>query len=179
MSALDLSLLTATIDHVSTHLPDKLEEAGQASDPLYEKLQILAHIREERKRLQLSEAIVEAQCAQAMGRSDAVDYPDLYATRRGGTWTRKAWEHDTMRSRIATCIAVDPHTGEYDGEKYADVLELLYRFADLVSVSGYKVKGLAAAGIEFDDACTREPGRRTVEVQRGSRDDVVETAAVA
>ena len=176
MSALDLSFLTGVIDHVSQFLPDKLEETEQAADPLYEKLTILHHIREERKRLQLSEAIVEAQCAQAMGSTDAVDYPDLHATRRGGKYTRKGWDHMTMRSRIAANAALKDDTGEFDGDVYEEVLRLLDLVYSLASVSGYKVRSLNELGIEYDDACVREPGRRTVEVNRGQR-ETAESAA--
>lgn len=176
MSALDLTFLTGVVDHVSKFLPDRLEETSQATDPLYEKLEILAHIRQERQRLQLSEAIVEAQCAQAMGRTDQVDYPDLHATRRGGRWTRKSWDHGTMRSRIAANAALKDDTGEFDAETYEEVMRLLDLVYSLASVSGYKVRGLGELGIEFDDACVREPGRRTVEVNRGKRDDAEQVA---
>lgn len=176
MSALDLTFLTGVIDHVSTYLPDKLEETEQATDPLYEKLEILAHIREQRQRLQLSEAIVEAQCAQAMGKVDQVDYPDLHATRRGGKYTRKGWDHPTMRSRIAANAALKDDTGEFDGDVYEEVLRLLDLVYSVVSVSGYKVRNLGELGIEYDDACVREPGRRTVEVHHGQREDA-ESAA--
>jgi hypothetical protein len=171
MSALDLSLLVATIDHINNYLPDHMDEADASTDPLLAKLETLAMLHEQRERLQQLEASVEAKCALAMGATDQVEYPDMYAVRRGGRYTRKSWDHATMQSRIAANAAVTPETGEFNGDTYEEVLNLLSVVYALVSVSGYKVRGLLEAGIEFDDACVREPGRRTVTVRRGSPSD--------
>ena len=128
-------------------------------------LSLLRQVRASRVELAEIEAIIEAKAAQLMT-DDTYEAPNLYARRRGGA-SRKAWDNDRLTGRvthhIATNVALDTTTGEVDDDlahRITEAAEQLWATAR----PSWRTGALKKLGVAFDDCCTTEYGRRTVQV---------------
>jgi hypothetical protein len=99
--------------------------------------------------------------------SDKVELPGLFAERKGGK-KRTQWQDRDLASAVVTRYLTDPDTGEVMGEDTdayeaaRDVTDLILRLA---GVSYWRVTALRDYGINADDYCTSERGRRTVVIR--------------
>lgn len=132
---------------------------------LVPSLELLRDVRALRTQLATIEAVIEAKCAGLM-EDDKLELPGLYAQRRGGA-SRKAWDNEAMTGRVmhavAQRVALNLETGEVDEAVEQHAAEAIELYADTARPS-WRTGALKKLGVRFDDLCTTEYGRRTVQV---------------
>jgi len=154
-----LEMLAGSVEEINRSIPGWVDDIDGDMPAL---LTLLADLREQRRQLALAEAYAETACARAMP-ANKFEAPGLFAERRGGR-SRKEWDHPRVAWRVASAAAVSKSTGEMlvDPDRLRAVVDAFVA----ASTPGWRVTVLREMGVEFDDACVVEAGRRTVTVQR-------------
>lgn len=135
-----------------------------------ELLDALLEVRTSRVALAQFEAVLEGKAAAAM-HGDVVEWPRGRAERRGGA-KRTAWDDARVVGRLAQHAAeqlgeqVDQVTGELaaDPAVTAAVAREAVALAFTAARPSWRVTALRGMGVQYDDACTTEWGRRTVQL---------------
>lgn len=130
-----------------------------------ETLDLLGHLRTQRQALAQIESVLEGQAARLMT-DDVVTWDGGMAERRWGK-DRKEWKHDDLTRAVTAAIvpvlAVDPASGEVDGDLAALLHQAIEQYA-ATNRPSWRVTAVKPLGIDPDDYCTAVPGRATVQV---------------
>lgn len=133
---------------------------------------LLGRIRTDRMRLADLESLVERQAARAMT-GKVLEWPGGVAERHHGK-DRKQWDHDAMNRAVAAAViqplTVNVETGAVDTE-LAALLHLAVEQYAATHRPEWRVTAVKPLGIDPDEFCTAVPGRTTVQVTLGKRDE--------
>lgn len=145
---------------------DKLISAEMGYADAVELLEVLAKIREVRKRIHGIEGMVEIAAAKAMGQR-SLEW-DGGRAERHKTAKRVTWHSDDLAHTVAARTMADDN-GELPGEQVqAAVSRVVSAIANCAAFSYWRVGQLEPLGITADEYRSSEPGRWVVDVQLGS-----------
>jgi hypothetical protein len=125
------------------------------STTVEESAQILGDVRAHIAVLRQCEAGIErwiATCFREEGWRDPVELPGIGMVEVRRSTTRRAWDHEGLRARWLNDYVTA------NGGEVVDPAQIRDALFDVVSVSGWKVTGLKALGIDANDFCQSEPG---------------------
>jgi hypothetical protein len=151
---LDLSIGVSVLDHVSDDF-DNLTVAEAV-----EHLSVLKELIAKQRQLEAALERWVAECFKAEGWRDPQEFPGLGTVEVRRSRTRRAWEHDLLtRDWLNTFL-------EGRGGETPDPFDVVEEFRKVASVGSWKVRGLAAYGIDVADYCDETPGTPTVQIVR-------------
>jgi hypothetical protein len=148
------------VDEVNNLLPDILAVAT-----VEDTLQLLGELHAAWTLLGQLKASVEAEAARKMPKK-RVEWAGGAAVRRRSA-KRKEWLHDDLAHAVSRASLVNEN-GELPGDEVRRAVEKAVSSLMFAGSVSWRVGNLAQLGIDADQFCHSEPGRRTVEVHLGS-----------
>jgi hypothetical protein len=130
-----------------------------------EAVEHLSVIKELEARLRQLDAGLERWVAavfkdQGWKSNEAREFPGLGTVEVRRSTTRRAWRHDDAASDFVNAVIAET------GGEVVDPFDLMARFRSAASVSGWKVGGFKAVGLNVNDYAECEPGTPTVNIVR-------------
>lgn len=153
-AVLDLSMAVEGLDRVSDDFN------SLTVDEAVEHLSVVKELIGRQRQLEAALERWVAECFKAEGWRDPQEFPGLGVVEVRRSRNRRAWEHDTLtRDWLNTFL-------EGRGGETPDPFDVVDEFRKVASVGSWKVRGLAAYGIDAGEYCDEQPGTPTVQITR-------------
>jgi hypothetical protein len=169
-----IKALTQAVEDVA----DAIEYADWTDPHGLDVAEMLADVRDARKRLYELEGLLETAAAKAM-LGDTAENPHVrversrYPDRK--KWQHDEWKRDVRRKVIQTFNLKGATVISRDGEPLEiSLYEVLNRVQDVHGSTDPRVRRLRDLGLDPDDYCERGPGPWKVEVTRLAEEPSVE-----